>query len=152
YGNLIFTKAPVYIDDTNVHLKTFGQHLGDLEEVFKRLRDAKLKLRLEKYYLCFREIKFLGYIIGKDGMKVDQEKIEKVKNFPILTNVTELRSFVGLASYYRRFIEGFSKIAKPLTDLFQKEKDYEWKTKQEESFEKHKRKVDNDTGIDIPRF
>ena len=152
YGNLIFTKAPVYIDDTNVHSKTFGQHLEDLEEVFKRLRDAKLKLRLEKCYLCFREIKFLGYIIGKDGMKVDQEKIEKVKNFPIPTNVTELRSFVGLASYYRRFIEGFSKIAKPLTDLFQKEKDYEWKTKQEESFEKLKEKLTTTPILIFPDF
>ncbi len=152
YGNLIFTKAPVYIDDTNVHSKTFGQHLEDLEEVFKRLRDAKLKLRLEKCYLCFREIKFLGYIIGKDGMKVDQEKIEKVKNFPIPTNVTELRSFVGLAPYYRRFIEGFSKIAKPLTDLFQKEKDYEWKMKQEESFEKLKEKLTTTPVLIFPDF
>src|SRR5436853_6902879 len=97
YGNLICTKAPVYIDDTNVHSETFEQHLEDQKEVFKRLRDAKLKLRLEKCYLCHREIRFLGYIIGNDGMKVDQEKIEKIKNFPIPTTVTELRSFIGLA-------------------------------------------------------
>jgi len=152
YGNLIFTKAPVYIDDTNVHSKTFEQHLGDLEEVFGRLRDAKLKLRLEKCYLCFKEIKFLGYIIGSEGMKVDQEKIEKVKNFPIPKNVSELRSFIGLASYYRRFIKDFSKIAKPLTDLFQKERDYEWNTKQEESFEKLKEKLTTTPVLMFPDF
>ena len=115
--DLIFKKAPVYIDDINVHSKIFEQHLKDLEQVFMKIRKAKLKLKLGKCHFCYPEIKFLGYIVGKDGIKTDQEKIEKVKNFPRPTNITELKSFIGLASYYRRFIEGFSKISKPLTEL-----------------------------------
>ena len=152
YGNLIFTKAPVYIDDTNVHSKTFEQHLEDLREIFGRIRDAKLKLRLEKCYLCFKEIKFLGYVIGSNGMKVDQEKIEKVKNFPTPTNVSELRSFIGLASYYRRFIKDFSKIAKPLMELFQKEKEYKWERRQKESFEELKKKLTTTPVLIFPDF
>src|SRR5687768_7859295 len=65
-GDLIYSKAPVYIDDVNVHSKTFEQHLLDLEEVFDRIRKANLKLSLEKCHFCFQEIKFLGYIVGKD--------------------------------------------------------------------------------------
>ena len=152
YGNLIFTKAPVYIDDTNVHSKTFEQHLEDLEEVFGRIREAKLKLRLEKCHLCFKEIKFLGHIIGNNKVKVDQENIEKVKNFPRPTNVSKLRSFVGLATYYRRFIKDFAKITKPLTGLFQKDKEYKWTEKQEESFQELKKKLTTAPVLMLPDF
>jgi hypothetical protein len=151
-GDLIYTKAPVYIDDVNVHSKTFEQHLQDLEEVFDRIRKANLKLSLEKCHFCFQEIKFLGYIVGKDGIKVDMEKIEKVQKFPRPGNVSELRSFVGLASYFRRFVKDFSKIVKPLTELFQKDKNYEWKERQEKSFEELKRKLTEAPILIYPDF
>ena len=140
-GELIYTKAPVYIDDVNVHSKTFEQHLKDLQEVFERIRKSGLKLRIDKCHFCYQELKFLGYVIGKDGVKVDQDKIEKVKNFPRPMNITELRGFIGLASYYRRFIKGFSEIVKPLTELFSKNKEYVWNEKRKESFEKLKEKL-----------
>ena len=116
-GDLIYTKAPVYLDDVNIHSKTFDQHLEDLQEVFDKIREANLKIRLDKCHFCDQEIKFLGYIVGKNGIKTDEEKIKKVKEFPRPTTIGELKAFLGLASYYRRFIEGFSRAAKPLLKL-----------------------------------
>jgi hypothetical protein len=112
---------------------------------------------MDKCKFCFNEIEFLGYVIGKNGIKTDEKKIEKVKNYPKPTTITELKGFLGLASYYRRFIEDFSKIAKPLNDLMkginyekgikQKEQNKRisitenWKEKQEESFQTLKEKL-----------
>ena len=116
-GELFYTIAPVYIDDIIVHSKTFDEHLEDLEKVFKKIRKANLKLGPDKCKFCFAEIKFLGHIVGKDGIKTDPAKIEKMKNYPRPTNITQLRGFLGLAKYYRRFIKDFAKIAKPLNEL-----------------------------------
>src|SRR2546430_15478915 len=116
-GELFYTIAPVYIDDIIVHSETFGNHLNDLEQVFERIKGANLKLGPEKCKFCFGEIKFLGHIIGKDGIKTDPAKIEKVKNYPRPVNLTQLRGFLGLAKYYRKFIKDFAKIAKPLNEL-----------------------------------
>jgi len=167
-GDLIYTKAPVYIDDVNAHSRTFEQHMRDLEEVFTRIRNAGLKLRADKCKFCFNEIEFLGYVVGKDGIKTDQKKIEKVKQFPKPKTITELNGFLGLASYYRRFIKNFSTIAKPLNDLMknieykkgtkQKEQnkiisiEEKWNTKQEESFENLKKKLCTTPVLAYPDF
>src|SRR5256885_714638 len=118
-GNLIYTKTPVYLDDIIIHSKTFEQHLKDIDEVFGKLRDARLMLKENKCEFCAPEIKFLGHIIGRDGRKVDLDKVEKVKNYPRPENISQLRGFLGLASYYRKFIKDFSKKAKPLTKLLE---------------------------------
>src|SRR5436305_11821341 len=117
--NLIYTKAPVYLDDIIIHSKTFGQHLEDIDEVFGKLRDTRLMSKENKCEFCALEIKFLGHIIGKDGRKVDLNKVEKVKNYPRPENISQLREFLGLASYYRKFIKDFSKKVKPMTKLLE---------------------------------
>ena len=116
-GELFYTVAPVYIDDIIVHSRTFEEHLEDVGQVFERIQGANLKLEPEKCKFCFEEIKFLGHILGKDGIRTDPAKIEKVKNYPRPTNITQLRGFLGLAKYYRKFIKDFAKIAKPLNEL-----------------------------------
>src|SRR5438874_2408890 len=118
-GNLIYTKAPVYLDDIIIHSKTFEQHLKDIDEVFGKLRDAKLMSKESKCEFRAPEIKFLGHIIGKDGRKVDPDKVEKVKNYPRPENISQLREFLGLASYYRKFVKDFSKKVKPMTKLLE---------------------------------
>ncbi len=118
-GNLIYTKAPVYLDDIIIHSKTFEQHLEDIQKVFDRLRDARLMSKESKCEFCAAEIKFLGHIVGRDGRKVEPDKVEKVKNYPRPENISQLRGFLGLASYYRKFIKDFSKKAKPLTKLLE---------------------------------
>ena len=92
----------------------------------ERLRSANLKLQPDKCEFLRKEVGYLGHVIGKDGVRPDPGKIEAVKNFPIPRNVKNIRQFLGLAGYYRRFIDGFSKIAKPLTNLLKKENGYEW--------------------------
>ena len=89
-GNLIYTKAPVYLNDIIIHSKTFEQHLKDIDEVFGKLRDARLMLKESKCEFCAPEIKFLGHIIGKDRRKVNSDKVEKVKNYSKLKNISQL--------------------------------------------------------------
>src|SRR3954452_4940875 len=151
-GNLIYNKAPVYLDDVNVHSKTFEQHLKDLKEVFERIRKAGLKLRMDKCHFCDREIEFLGYVVGKDGIKTSEKIIEKVKNYPRPTNITEARGFIGLASYYRRFIQNFSEMTRPITELFQKGVKYEWNKIREENFQKLKEKLTTIPVLAYPNF
>src|SRR2546421_4345839 len=128
-----------YIDDISVYSKTWEEHLRHLKEVFKRLRKAKLKINPDKCHFGTQEIQFLGYVIGMNGIKPDPAKVEKVKNFPQLKNTTELRSFVGLISYYRRFIQDFSKISKPLFELTKKDQSYEWKESQSKALKSLRR-------------
>ena len=151
-GNLIYTKAPVYLDDINVHSRTFEDHLRDLQEVFDKLRAANLKLGREKCFFCKDEIQFLGFIVSKEGIKTEDSKIEKIKNFPIPRNLKELRGFLGLAGYYRKFIKDFSKIAKPLTKLLYKNQEYIWTEDQQQAFEKLKEKLYNAPVLRYPDF
>jgi hypothetical protein len=115
----------VYLDDITIYSKTFEEHCQHLQTVFKALEKANLKLNTEKCFFFLNELKFLGHIVRKDGIKPDEEKIAKVKNFPTPTNVRQIRGFLGLASYYRKFIKEFSKIAKPLNLLLQKDQPYQ---------------------------
>ena len=135
-GNLIYTKAPVYLDDIIIHSKTFEQHLKDIDEVFGKLRDARLMSKENKCEFCAPEIKFLGHIIGKDGKKVDPNKVEKVRNYPRPENISQLRGFLGLASYYRKFIKDFSKKVKPMTKLLKGTKREAKKGKWEKEMQK----------------
>src|SRR5215204_3378126 len=151
-GDLVYNKAPVYLDDVNVHSKTFEQHLQDLKEVFEKIRKAGLKLRIDKCHFCKREIEFLGYVVGRDRIKTSEKIIEKVKQYPRPTNLMETRGFIRLASYYRRFIKDFSGIAKPMTELFQKNVKFEWDEIREESFQRLKEKLTTAPVLAYPNF
>src|SRR5436853_7941580 len=98
-----------YIDDINVYFKTWEEHLQHLEEDFKRLRKAKLKINPDKCHFGVQEIQFLEHVIRIDGIKPDPDKVEKVKSFTQPGNTTELRSIIELVSYYRRLIKDFLK-------------------------------------------
>src|SRR3954452_18435365 len=140
------------LDQFQGHSRTFEQYLKDLEEVFERIRKAGLKLRMDKCHCCDREIEFLGYVVGKDGIKTSEKIIEKVKNYPRPTNITEARGFIGLASYYRRFIQNFSEMTRPITELFQKGVKYEWNKIREENFQKLKEKLTTTPVLAYPNF
>jgi len=106
--------------------------------VLKKLKKVNLMLKLKKCNWCEPNIAFLGHMVRRDGLKPDPTKIEKVKNIKEPTNLKGVRSFLGLCSYYRRFVKGFSKIAKPLNDLKKKDRVFEWKIEQQEFFDKLK--------------
>jgi hypothetical protein len=136
--DLLWKFVVVYLDDINVHSTSFDQHLEHLRIVFTRLKEAGLKLNPEKCFFLKPELSFLGYVVGKNGIHTNPSKIEKVKNFPVSNNLTQLRRFLGLASYYRRFIKDFSKIANPLNKLLRKGCQYQWTQSQQDAFERLK--------------
>ncbi|GBC18044.2 hypothetical protein GLOIN_2v1843776 [Rhizophagus irregularis DAOM 181602=DAOM 197198] len=131
---------------------TFEQHLDNITQVFQALRNANLKIKLKKCYFCLPSIAFLGHIVGRDGIRVDPSKIEKIRNFPAPTSVTEIRSVLGLFSYYRKFIKDFSKIAKPISKLLQKETPFQWTEKQQKAFEHLKERLISAPILRYPDF
>ena len=128
-------KCQVYIDDVLVIGSTFDQHLANLEAVFKRLREAQLKLKPTKCRLMQGEVRYLGYQVSAEGIAPDPAKLEAVKSYPAPTDVRKLRSFIGLASYYRRFVPNFAKIARPLHNLTKKDVKFQWTERCQEAFE-----------------
>ena len=107
----------VYLDDIIVFGKTFEEELQRLEEVFRRMRHANLKLSPKKCLLFRSEVPFLGHIVSRDGVRTDPTKTTAVADWPIPANLKELRSFLGFCTYYRRFVKDFSKLAAPLHAL-----------------------------------
>ena len=107
----------VYLDDIIVYTSTFEEHIDALSQVFQLLEKANIKAHLRKTEIGLKEVLYLGHIITEHGVKPDMAKIEAVQNFPRPRTVRDVRSFLGLCGYYRRFIKDFAKIAAPLTDL-----------------------------------
>ena len=123
-----------YLDDLVVFSRTFHEHLERLQLVLSRLKEANLKLKPNKCSLFQTRVKFLGSIISVDGIEPDPEKAQAVAEWPRPRNLTEVRSFVALASYYRRHIQSFAEIARPLHELTKKHARFEWGPRQEDSF------------------
>ena len=128
----------VFIDDILVYSKDREIHDTHLRVVLEILRKEQLYAKLSKCEFWLTEVSFLGHIVSKEGIRVDPKKIEVVVEWKPPRNVTEVRSFLGLAGYYRRFVKGFSMIAAPMTRLLQKNVNYEWSEKCQGSFEKLK--------------
>ncbi|GBC39113.2 retroviral-like aspartic protease 1 [Rhizophagus irregularis DAOM 181602=DAOM 197198] len=143
----------VYLDDVIIYSKgTLEQHLDHLRQVFETLRRANLKIKLKKCYFCLGNIHFLGHVVGREGIRPDPEKIEKIKTFPVPTNLTQLRSALGLFSYYRKFIKDFSKIAKPMLLLLKKETPFHWTEKQQTAFDYLKERLAKSPILTYPDF
>ena len=104
----------VYIDDIVIPGRTSEEHMGNLRVVLQKLREAGLRLKPSKCSFFQRQVGYLGHIVSREGVATDPAKTEKVAAWPCPTSVTEVQQFLGLASYYRRFIRNFAEIAKPL--------------------------------------
>ncbi|GJZ28275.1 putative reverse transcriptase domain-containing protein [Tanacetum coccineum] len=133
----------VFIDDILIYSKTQEEHVEHLRLVLELLKKEKLYAKFSKCELWLREVQFLGHVINGNGIYVDPSKIEAVKNWKAPRTPTKIRSFLGLAGYYRRFIENFSKIAKSLTILTQKSKTFDWGEEHELAFQTLKDKLCN---------
>ncbi|GJV92865.1 reverse transcriptase domain-containing protein [Tanacetum coccineum] len=140
----------VFIDDILIYSKSEEEHEVHLKTILDLLKTEKLYAKFSKCEFWLKEVQFLGHVVNRDGIHVDPSKVESVKNWKTPESPTEIRSFLGLAGYYRRFIENFSKIAKPLTLLTQKNKAYVWGDKQEEAFQILKEKLCNAPVLALP--
>ncbi|GJV53130.1 putative reverse transcriptase domain-containing protein [Tanacetum coccineum] len=140
----------VFIDDILIYSKSEEEHEVHLKTILDLLKTEMLYAKFSKCEFWLKEVQFLGHVVNRNGIHVDPSKVESVKNWKTPESPTEIRSFLGLAGYYRRFIENFSKIAKPLTLLTQKNKAYVWGDKQEEAFQILKEKLCNAPVLALP--
>jgi hypothetical protein len=131
----------VFIDDILIYSRSEREHAEHLRTILGLLKKEQLYAKFSKCDFWIHTVQFHGHMIDRNGIHVDPSKIEAVKNWPTPTTPTEVRQFLGLADYYRRFIEGFSKIAKSLTELTQKNKKYVWGENQEKAFQLLKQKL-----------
>ena len=141
YKGIAYKYVVVYLDDTNVFSRTFDDHIKHLREVFTRIREAGLKLNIEKCNFWMKRLPFLGHIIEEKGISPDPDKIIAVQKIQPPKSVTQLRSFLGLAGYYRRFIKHFSSIAHPLNQLLHKDNTYEWNDQCQKAFDELKNRL-----------
>ncbi|GJT81641.1 putative reverse transcriptase domain-containing protein [Tanacetum coccineum] len=121
----------VFIDDILIYSKNKKEHEEHLKLILELLKKEELYAKFSKCEFWIPKVQFLGHVIDSEGIHVDPAKIESIKDWTSPKSPTEIRQFLGLAGYYRRFIEGFSKIAKPMTKLTQKKVKFEWGDKQE---------------------
>jgi len=141
----------VYFDDILIFSTASEEHLSHLENVFELLREHKLYGKLEKCSFMSKEVKFLGYIVSGEGISVDQEKVAAIKSWPKPSTITEVRSFHGLASFYRRFIKGFSTVVAPITECMKKG-EFNWTETASKAFEIIKKKLCEAPILVLPDF
>ncbi|GJX91754.1 putative reverse transcriptase domain-containing protein [Tanacetum coccineum] len=118
----------VFIDDILIYSKNKEEHERHLKIILELLKNEQLYAKFSKCDFWLESVQFLGHVIDNKGVHVDPAKVEAIRNWSAPTTPKEVRQFLGLAGYYRRFIEGFSLISKPLTKLTEKNKKYEWGT------------------------
>jgi hypothetical protein len=128
----------VFIDDILVYLADRVEHEEHLGIVMEKMREKKLFAKLKKYEFWLEEVSFLGHVVNKNGLAVDPAKVKAVVEWERPTNVREICSFLGLAGYYRRFIEKLSSLSGPLTALTKKNSPFIWSVECEESFQELK--------------
>ena len=124
----------IYVDDVIVYSENMADHLKHLRMVFESIKSAGLKLKPSKCNFAARKVKYLGHILSKEGVRPNPEKTEIVDKFPTPKNVKEVRSFLGLMNYYKRFIKDFSKIAAPLSMCLRKDTAFKWTSEWQSAF------------------
>ncbi|KAF7234101.1 hypothetical protein EG68_12454, partial [Paragonimus skrjabini miyazakii] len=133
--DLLPQKRLVYLDNVVAHGPSFDEHLANLQIILDRLRQVGLKLNPAKCRLMQEEVNFLGHVISKKGTQTGRAKTVQVEQWPIPLTVSEAKSFLGLASYYRRFVRNFLMITEPLITLLVKYCEYVWTEAQQRSFD-----------------
>ncbi|XP_054805380.1 uncharacterized protein LOC129308324 [Prosopis cineraria] len=142
----------VYLDDIVVYSNTLKEHAQHLKKVFQVLSDHELYIKLEKCSFAKQEVDFLGHKIKDGKLIMDPTKVQAIQEWQPPTKVPELRSFLGLVNYYRRFIKGYSTITAPLTDLLKKNKSWLWSQDCQDAFEKLKQMVAQEPVMSLPDY
>ena len=150
FHDMLDTSVIVFIDDILVYSKDKDTHVRNLAAALQRLRQEKLYAKFSKCEFWLSEVAFLGHVVSGEGIKVDPSKIEAIVKWEAPKSVAEIRSFLGLAGYYRRFVEDYSRIAVPLTSLTKKGEKFIWTDKCENSFQTLKNKLISAPILTIP--
>ena len=128
----------VYLDDILIYSKNEEEHAEHLRLVLQKLREHRLYAKFSKCEFWLLEVTYLGHVFSGKGIAVNPERVQAILHWTPPEMVKQVRSFLGLASYCRRFVENFSKVAKPLTELLKKDKMFEWTPQCEQSFQELK--------------
>ena len=128
----------VYLDDILVYSKDLAEHERHVSQILERLRKYGLVANLKKCRFGLSEVEYCGHLVSGQGIRPDPAKLSAIESWPVPKNLSQLRSFLGLANYYRRFIKDFGTIAVPLTELTKKEQDFAWKPEHQKSFDQLK--------------
>ena len=131
----------VFIDDILIYSRDADTHREHLRRILGILRERQLYAKFSKCEFWTDQIAFLGHVISRDGIQPDPSKIKAITEWEIPKSITEIRSFLGLAGYYRRFVKNFSIIARPLTNLLKKNQQFIWDNSCQESFEELKKRL-----------
>jgi hypothetical protein len=142
----------VFFDDILVYSKSLEDHLRHLEQVLQLLRQDKWRVKLSKCTFATQQITYLGYVIDEKGVPTCPEKVHAVSYWPVPDNVKELRSFLGLVSYYRKFVKHFGIISMPLTELLKKDSVFVWTLDQEVAFQTLKSVLVQAPVLALPNF
>ena len=142
----------IYLDDVIVYGKTFEEMVHNLELVFDKLKAAGLKLKANKCTLFAKQVKYLGHVISETGVQTDAEKNDSIKKWPEPVNKTQVRSFLGLCSYYRKFIANFAGIARPLHRLTEASVAFKWTHECQIAFDALKTKLTSAPILRHPDF
>lgn len=127
-----------YLDDLIIVSENFQTHLSILVRIAEQLRKANLTLNISKSHFCVTKVQYLGYVIGNGGISTDPEKVSAISNWPIPKTIRQVRGFLGLAGWYRRFVENFSSVVFPITEVLSSKKTFCWTEDANEAFRKIK--------------
>jgi len=150
--NFIGKFVVVYFDDILIYSKSLDEHVEHIKCVLAVLRKEYLYANLEKCTFCTDKVVFLGFVVSAHGMEVDEEKIKAVHEWKPPQNVSQVRSFLGLAGFYRRFVKDFSSIAVPINQLTNKDIPFYWGEAQENAFEELKKRLTSAPLLALPDF
>jgi hypothetical protein len=142
----------IYVDDVIVFSKTAADHLKHLDDVLGRLEKVGLKIKASKTQVFRTSLKYLGFIVGREGLRINPKKLEAILNFPRPSNVKAVQGFLGLTGYFRTFIMGYASVAKPLYDLLKQDTPWKWGKAQEEAFETLKVRMTQAPVLAFPDF
>ena len=152
FSGLVGFECLIYLEDIIIFGPTFDVHLRRLDKVFIRLQENNLKIKLQKCHFGFPHVSFLGHVIIGDGIQTDPAKTSSIATWPLPQNISQLRGFLGLASYYRRFIKEFGKIALPMTAMLENDEAFIWTDKGKRAFTEIKHFLTNPPILAYPDF
>jgi hypothetical protein len=142
----------LFIDDVIVYGNTIEEHVSRLSHVLERCDRANVQLQPGKFVIAQLQLEYLGYIVSREGIRASPDKTKAVRNYPIPKNVKEVRSFLGLVSFYRRLVPRFAQMAKPMSELLRKDAPFVWTERQQSAFEALKAALCSEQVFAYPNF